>query len=177
MAVRKRIGALVPSTNTTAEGDYQLAAPAGVTIHGMRMWLTNEGVGSGEAMDAMNAEIASGAKYVPMGEETSVLEEFVTAKILKNKSLNLGFKKEDKTIGVPGLIIAEVKQERYNRDSPFIQAMKRSRIQPMRISKYCIGSVLLNNSTKNNLFKEQFKYNRFKPKILTLNKIEYGLDQ
>ena len=42
MAVRKRIGALVPSTNTTAEGDYQLAAPAGVTIHGMRMWLTNE---------------------------------------------------------------------------------------------------------------------------------------
>ena len=34
--------------------------------------------------------IASGAKFVPMGEETSVLEEFVTAKILKNKSLNLG---------------------------------------------------------------------------------------
>ena len=31
MAIRKRIGALVPSTNTTAEGDYQLAAPAGVT--------------------------------------------------------------------------------------------------------------------------------------------------
>tara|TARA_Y100000590_G_C15734781_1_gene1018185 strand:- start:1839 stop:3605 length:1767 start_codon:yes stop_codon:yes gene_type:complete len=34
--------------------------------------------------------IGSGAKFVPMGEETSVIEEYVTAKILKNKSLNLG---------------------------------------------------------------------------------------
>jgi len=91
--------------------------------------------------------------------------------------LNLNFKKEDKTIGLPGLVIAEVKQEKYNVDSPFIKVMKNFRIQPMRISKYCIGSVLLNNATKTNLFKEQFKYNRFKPKILTLNKLEYGLDQ
>ena len=64
MAIRKRIGALVPSTNTTAEGDFQLAAPAGVTIHGMRMWLTNEGLGTAESMDSMNDEIASGAKYL-----------------------------------------------------------------------------------------------------------------
>ena len=34
--------------------------------------------------------IGSGVKSVSMGEETSILEEFVTAKILKNKSLNLG---------------------------------------------------------------------------------------
>ena len=34
--------------------------------------------------------IGSGEKFVPMGEETSVLEEFVTAKILKKQSLNLG---------------------------------------------------------------------------------------
>ncbi|HIN38697.1 MAG TPA: polyphosphate polymerase domain-containing protein [Flavobacteriales bacterium] len=91
--------------------------------------------------------------------------------------LNLGFKKEEKSIGVPGLIIAEVKQEKYNIASHFIQAMRTFRIQPMRISKYCIGSVLLNNAAKTNLFKEQFKYNRFKPKILILNKIEYGLDK
>ena len=38
----------------------------------------------------MEKIIGSGTKFVPMGEETSVLEEFVTAKILKNKSLNLG---------------------------------------------------------------------------------------
>jgi len=34
--------------------------------------------------------IGSGEKFVPMGEETAVLEEFVTAKIMKKKSLNLG---------------------------------------------------------------------------------------
>ena len=34
--------------------------------------------------------IGSGEKFVSMGEETSVLEEFVTAKILKKQSLNLG---------------------------------------------------------------------------------------
>jgi hypothetical protein len=34
--------------------------------------------------------IGSGEMFVPMGEETLVLEEFVTTKILKEKSLNLG---------------------------------------------------------------------------------------
>jgi len=34
--------------------------------------------------------IGSGEKFIAMGEETSVLEEFVTAKILKKQSLNLG---------------------------------------------------------------------------------------
>ena len=34
--------------------------------------------------------IGSGEKVIAMGEETSVLEEFVTAKILKKRSLNLG---------------------------------------------------------------------------------------
>ena len=34
--------------------------------------------------------IGSGKKFLPMGEETSILEEFVTAKILKKQSLNLG---------------------------------------------------------------------------------------
>jgi len=34
--------------------------------------------------------IGSGKKFVPMGEETAILEEFVTAKIMKKQSLNLG---------------------------------------------------------------------------------------
>ena len=34
--------------------------------------------------------IGSGEKFIAMGEETSILEEFVTAKILKKQSLNLG---------------------------------------------------------------------------------------
>ena len=34
--------------------------------------------------------IGSGEKYVPMGEETAVLEEFITREIMKKQSLNLG---------------------------------------------------------------------------------------
>jgi len=34
--------------------------------------------------------IGSGEMYVPMGEETSVLEEYITTKIMEKKSLNLG---------------------------------------------------------------------------------------
>ena len=34
--------------------------------------------------------IASGKQIIPMGEETSVLEDFINSKILEKKSLNLG---------------------------------------------------------------------------------------
>jgi len=37
MSLRKRIGVMVPSTNTTFEADFQLAAPRDVTIHGQRL--------------------------------------------------------------------------------------------------------------------------------------------
>jgi maleate isomerase len=63
MSVRKRIGLMVPSTNTTCEADFQLVAPRGITIHGQRLWLTNASTGD-EAFDQMNAEIESGARYL-----------------------------------------------------------------------------------------------------------------
>jgi len=59
----KRIGALVPSTNTTCESDFQLVAPEGVTIHGQRLWLTNDSL-SEQGMDRMNSEIENGARYL-----------------------------------------------------------------------------------------------------------------
>src|SRR5690348_10136101 len=63
MNIRKRIGVMVPSTNTTCEADFQLVAPPGVTVHGQRLWLTNEGTGD-RAFERMNAEIQSGARYL-----------------------------------------------------------------------------------------------------------------
>ena len=64
MSVRKRIGVMVPSTNTTCEADFQLvAASPGVTVHGQRLWMTNEGTGD-RAFERMNAEIRSGARYL-----------------------------------------------------------------------------------------------------------------
>ena len=63
MSVRKRIGVMVPSTNTSFEADFQLVSPRDVTIHGQRLWLTNDAEGAA-GMDRMNAEVESGARYL-----------------------------------------------------------------------------------------------------------------
>jgi maleate cis-trans isomerase len=63
MAARTRIGLMVPSTNTTCEADFQLAVPRGYTVHGQRLWLTNDALGE-EGMLRMNAEIETGARYL-----------------------------------------------------------------------------------------------------------------
>jgi maleate cis-trans isomerase len=63
MGLRKRIGVMVPSTNTTFEADFQLVAPRDVTIHGQRLWLTNDAEGAA-GMDRMNGEVETGARYL-----------------------------------------------------------------------------------------------------------------
>jgi maleate isomerase len=63
MGVRKRIGIMVPSTNTTCEADYQMAVPRGITVHGQRLWLTNDAIGE-DGMNRMNSEIETGARYL-----------------------------------------------------------------------------------------------------------------
>jgi len=65
--VRRRIGILVPVTNTTAEPDFHRAAPAGTTIHSHRLWLADKRAGQ-ERIDAMNAELEQGALYLAQGK-------------------------------------------------------------------------------------------------------------
>lgn len=63
MAVRRRIGLLVPSTNSTAEPDFHMAVPEGVSVHSQRLWL--EPVPSTHAtMDGMNAQLAEAARHL-----------------------------------------------------------------------------------------------------------------
>lgn len=70
-----------------------------------------------------------------------------------------------KEIGLPFICIAEIKRERMSINSDFFQLMKKNKIRPLRVSKYCIGTVLLN---------EDVKYNRFKKKLLKINKHSNG---
>jgi maleate cis-trans isomerase len=63
MGARRRIGLMVPSTNTTCEADFELVVPKHITVHGQRLWLTNDAPGE-EAMTRMNAEIETGARYL-----------------------------------------------------------------------------------------------------------------
>ncbi|MBL4658417.1 MAG: polyphosphate polymerase domain-containing protein [Flavobacteriales bacterium] len=88
--------------------------------------------------------------------------------------LDLEFDDNGKKAEIGEIIIAEVKQEKYNVRSLFIQNMRKMHIRPMGMSKYCIGSVLLKDWIKSNSFKDGLRYNRFKEKVLTIDDIKDG---
>ena len=79
--------------------------------------------------------------------------------------LDLRFKhfKTEKEKDIPHIIIAEVKQEKASGDSEFIKAIRRHQIRSSGMSKYCIGTALLNDNIKKNNFKER---------ILKINKLK-----
>lgn len=79
--------------------------------------------------------------------------------------LNLAFKHADtnEETGIPHIIIAELKQGKANVNSDFVKVIKKYQIRPMGMSKYCIGTALLNKGLKANSFKER---------ILKIKKLE-----
>tara|TARA_B100000809_G_scaffold266703_1_gene330875 strand:+ start:4733 stop:5497 length:765 start_codon:yes stop_codon:yes gene_type:complete len=78
--------------------------------------------------------------------------------------LNLSFESfENNTIKKIGhIIIAEVKQEKASNNSDFIQAIRKHHIRESSMSKYCVGTAILNKNIKQNNFKER---------ILKINKL------
>ncbi|QDS98657.1 polyphosphate polymerase domain-containing protein [Adhaeretor mobilis] len=74
----------------------------------------------------------------------------------------LSFHKGDRAVQLPGVIIAEVKQPGDDRQSPVRKQFRARGIRPLRISKYCVGSAMLNPT---------LKHNRFKAKLRSLQKI------
>ena len=55
------------------------------------------------------------------------------------------------------LVIAEMKQERFDRESRFAQLAKQLHIRPERVSKYCLGVALLIDDAKKNRIKEKLR--------------------
>jgi maleate isomerase len=82
MSSRKRIGLMVPSTNTTCEADFQMVMPRGITIHGQRLWLTNEGTGD-DVFNRMNAEIEAGARYLATAKVDVIVYGCTTGSFFK----------------------------------------------------------------------------------------------
>lgn len=76
--------------------------------------------------------------------------------------LALSYEDKKSTVTYKSLVIAEVKQAVFDRSTPLFQLLKRMRINPYRISKYCIGMATTRKTLKQNAFKE---------KIRLLNKI------
>ncbi|MCF6308349.1 MAG: polyphosphate polymerase domain-containing protein [Flavobacteriaceae bacterium] len=83
-------------------------------------------------------------------------KERVTIDVDLSFSINVKEKKYD------DLVIVELKQERYNRNSPIVESLKKNGFLPYSLSKYCVGMI--------NLY-DNLKQNRFKEKLIKINKI------
>jgi hypothetical protein len=79
--------------------------------------------------------------------------------------LNLQFCNDSRTVALPGIAIAEVKQDGIDHDSDFIKQMRAMNIRPTGFSKYCIGVSMLY---------QHIKHNNFKPKLRLVNKLMRG---
>jgi hypothetical protein len=81
--------------------------------------------------------------------------------------LNLAFKnnKTQEKTAIPHIVIAELKQGKANVGSDFVKIIKKQHVRPMGMSKYCIGTALLN---------KQLKSNNFKERILKINKLKHA---
>jgi hypothetical protein len=78
--------------------------------------------------------------------------------------IDLTFRHLQEEKALPFAAICEVKRDHSRGSTPFMKILKSSRIYPAPISKYCLGTILLNKAVK---------YNRFKINLLTLNKLEH----
>ncbi len=76
--------------------------------------------------------------------------------------LNIHYKNENNKSNLQNFVIVELKADGKNRNSTLCCALKEFKIKPSRFSKYCIGMLRLNKG---------LKHNRFKNKILNINKI------
>lgn len=80
--------------------------------------------------------------------------------------VNLEFGQAGRDVEIPGIAVAELKQETVDRGSAFFRAMRAMRVRPTGFSKYCIGVSLLVPTVK---------HNRFKPKLRMLQGMTGGL--
>lgn len=78
---------------------------------------------------------------------------------------NIRFEWNEMETELDQIVIAELKQGKFNRNSAFYALMKKNIIRPMKLSKYCIGMILTHE-------KNTIKYNRFKKKLLFIKKIQ-----
>lgn len=70
--------------------------------------------------------------------------------------LNISFSNSENNLDINNCVIVEIKRNREDVFSTFARTIKEQGFLPLSISKYCLGTVALNNGVK---------YNRFKPRL------------
>lgn len=74
--------------------------------------------------------------------------------------LGIAFETESGSVPLPGIAVAELKQERNGhspRDTAFLRGMRAINARPSGFSKYCMGLLLTRTGVKHNLFKPQLR--------------------
>ena len=123
-----------------------------------------------DTMDFKIVKTDSNGNFIFYGQGNTGKEGLYISKTSKERltlDFNIHFHMGEVKRDFDQLIIAELKQESLDRNSPFYKLMKKERIRPYRLSKYCIGSVEIYGE-------EVLKFNRFKKKLLFLNKINHA---
>jgi hypothetical protein len=82
--------------------------------------------------------------------------------------INIKFNWQEKHREFDSLVIAELKQKRFDRRTPFNEIMRGLGIRPYRLSKYCIGTLELYDE-------KTVKHNFFKEKLIKLERINEGI--
>lgn len=77
---------------------------------------------------------------------------------------SIKFKYKDAKSELDNIVIVELKQPELSRETAIFKVLRDLQIKPYSVSKYCIG-ILKTHGTDN------VKYNRFKKKLIRLNKI------
>ena len=77
--------------------------------------------------------------------------------------LNVEFSNKKKSGNFRNIVVAEIKTERSNVSSFFKSVAKEKYIKPVRLSKYCMTAINLDPT---------IKHNRFKEKLLLINKLK-----
>ncbi|TWT32491.1 VTC domain protein [Posidoniimonas corsicana] len=117
-------------------------------------------------LEGESAALAEAIAGADLGLEARIWTEFSRITLVGRHApervtldVDLQFRVGDRRVGLPGLVIAEVKQERDSRDSVVRRRLREAGVRPLRVSKYCLGSILLDPALKRN---------RFKPKLLAI---------
>jgi hypothetical protein len=104
--------------------------------------------------------------------EPKLWNQFVRITLVSKSNLerltldvNLEFQRDQGQVGLPGIAIAEVKQDGFNMQSDFIRQMRGMGVRPSGFSKYCMGVASLY---------DEVKKNNFKPRMLQVGKLMNG---
>lgn len=114
----------------------------------------------GTEFDQLAISQHSGYQRVALANEASA------ERLTLDFNLWYRLEKEGKKVTLPGFFIAELKQQKRSKMSPFYQLMSKNQIFPVSFSKYCIGCALLYKST--------IKANRFKAVLSQVEKFSFA---